>query len=61
VLFRSFLNGRTLAFGTPLTTKQRSALQQLANSRALPASDINDSLARTLYPLWNSGEVEIKE
>lgn len=56
-----FLNGRTLAFGTPLTAKQRSALQQLANSRALPASDINDSLARTLYPLWNSGEVEIKE
>ncbi len=56
-----FLNGRRLEFAEKLTLRHRRALETLANRRSLAGAEIDSKLAQHLYPLWKSGEIEIKE
>jgi 50S ribosomal protein L16 3-hydroxylase len=56
-----FVNGQILQASTTLSAKHRAALRHLANTRVLSAADIDTGLASTLYPLWNSGEIALKE
>ena len=54
-----YLNGQPIRFSAPLMKTQRMHMQQLANSRQLPASKLQMRLLQQLYPHWLSGEIEI--
>lgn len=54
-----YLNGQPIRFSAPLMKTQRIYLQQLANSRQLPASKLQMRLLQQLYPYWLSGEIEL--
>lgn len=54
-----YLNGQPIRFSAPLMKTQRIYLQQLANSRQLPASKLQMRLLQQLYPYWLRGEIEL--
>lgn len=54
-----YLNGQPIRFSAPLMKTQRMHMQQLANSRQLPASKLQMRLLQQLYPYWLTGEIEI--
>jgi 50S ribosomal protein L16 3-hydroxylase len=56
---RMYLNGRPMCFSTPLTSSQHAQMEQLANTRQLPAGNLQSGLLQHLYPHWKSGEIEI--